>query len=58
MAKRRRFVRCPNCNFEHLVFGIEEIGADLKILVPWSCPICHWEGEVLSDGTLTKKPPE
>jgi hypothetical protein len=57
MATSRRFIRCPHCNFEHLMFEKERVGKDLRISVPWSCPLCRWHGDLLPDRTLTQKPP-
>jgi hypothetical protein len=57
MASSRRFIRCPNCRFEHLEFGRERLGPGSIITIPWNCPVCHWQGELLPDRTLTKEPP-
>jgi hypothetical protein len=57
MATSKRFIRCPNCHFEHLKFGTVRLSKDSKVTTPWTCPFCHWHGELLPDRSLTKEPP-
>jgi hypothetical protein len=58
LAKKFRFLRCPNCKFEHLMFGKETCLEAGRFFTPWNCPLCSWSGEVLGDRTMTRKPPD
>jgi hypothetical protein len=57
MAKKYRYLRCPNCNFEHLTLG--ELRHDAgRPITPWKCPVCQWSGEIQEDRKLTRRPPK
>lgn len=56
MAKKYRYLRCPNCNFEHLTLG-EERYEGARPVTPWTCAACRWSGEILEGRKLTQRPP-
>jgi hypothetical protein len=57
MARKKRYFRCPGCAFEHPTLSEPELREDLKVVTPWTCPICKASGFLPDDGAISRDLP-
>jgi hypothetical protein len=57
MATKRRYVRCPVCQFEHTLKQEPELREKGKIVIPSTCLRCGWKGDTPDDGSVSRNLP-